>query len=543
MRIPWMACAAVWISAGIAEAQLVSEEIQLQSGWNAVWFNVAPQPSEIVDFLATQPPPLDCQAVWTFEPTPGAALDPAVGGPGRWLVYDRDTPPALRTLRTLQGHRAYFIKVNVGGTLQLSGEPVIRPFSFSGRISNLFGAMSDPLGGPLTFEEFFAHPSAAGKIVSGGAPLKHDIFSMSGGQLVRRTITDPIALNAAYWIKVGQDFSYAGPLDVTSSANGASFGSSTAIQTLSIDVPSSPAGRTVSVQARPCVELDGGDCAVAAAGVEWLEYRDPAAFPIPEWHPLFIGLDVLVAPGVTKITLDLRAKRSTPAATATAGGEPILPPLVIDVTDDQGARAVVTASVEVQPVFGLWAGRAELTRVSAHPTVQDIPLDQAAAAPLGMTLILDLPSPSEVAGGAVAALLDTVTIQTFRDGRTLQRRLSSVLFDRPVTMVVDGADPLDALGASGTLRATLHLAPDDPLNPYRHRYNPEHRRGYDITRDITIKLEPQAESISDQLSGLDGTFGPHRLTGQYTEVITGMTEQAITVQGKFRMERIDAGAE
>ncbi len=54
MRIPSMACAALWISAGIADAQLVTEEIQLQSGWNAVWINLGPQPNDWQEILAQQ---------------------------------------------------------------------------------------------------------------------------------------------------------------------------------------------------------------------------------------------------------------------------------------------------------------------------------------------------------------------------------------------------------------------------------------------------------------------------------------------------------
>jgi hypothetical protein len=105
-------------------------------------------------------------------------------------------------------------------------------------------------------------------------------------------------------------------------------------------------------------------------------------------------------------------------------------------------------------------------------------------------------------------------------------------------LVEDAGDPVDPFGATGTLRGTLHLLPEDPLNPYRHRYNPEHRKGYEITRDITIRLEIQPDRLADELAGLDGTFGPHRLNGQYTEVITGVTEDPITVQGTFRLDRL-----
>lgn len=526
---------------GVVQAQLVTETIQLEQGWNAVWFNVEPDPNELVDFLSSQAPPLDCQAIWTFEPNRNVTADPSSTPPGRWLFHDKGVPSSLHTLRTLQGHRAYLFKVNVGGALNLAGRPVIRPFSFSGRVSNLFGAMSDSLGGSLTFEEFFAHPSAAEKVVSGGTPLKHDIFLLSGAGLARQRLTDSLAPNAAYWINVVQDFTYAGPLGTASSANGISFGRSTSIRTLSIDVPSSPVSRTISLQAHPCIELGGADCGGGASGMEWLEYRETNESPIPTWRPLSAGVGIAVPAGSTKIDLDLRAKRATLSALTrgTSGeGSTSLPPLFIDVSDDQGSRAVIAASVSTEPIFGLWIGRAELTRVSTHPIIQSLPLEQAAAPPLQMTLLLDLPSPQATAGGAAPRLLDSVTIARFRDGKPLQRRFSSVLFDRPVNLVEVGGDPLDPLGATGTLQGTLQILPEDPLNPYRHRYNPEHRTGYEVTRQITIKLETQGASFADELAGLDGTFGPSRLTGQYTEVITGMTHDPITVQGTFRLERL-----
>jgi hypothetical protein len=156
-----------------------------------------------------------------------------------------------------------------------------------------------------------------------------------------------------------------------------------------------------------------------------------------------------------------------------------------------------------------------------------------------MTLLLDLPDPSS--GGGVPRLLDSVSVEAFRDGRAVTRRFNSILFDRPVDLSEDAGDAIDPFGSSGTLRGILHVQPNDPLNPYRHRYHPEHRKGYEITREITIRIENQADSSSEELAGLDGTFGPNRLKGQYTEVITGVSEQPITVRGNFRLERLRAG--
>ena len=535
-----MACAVVCFAfPAVGAAQVVTEVIDLPIGWNAVWFNVEPDPVDLAQLLAQQPPPLECQAVWTFDSNRDVRSSTA--SPGRWFFYDKDVPSILHTLRTVQGHRAYLINVNVAGQLRLTGRPVIRGTSFNGRVGNLFGTATDPTGGPLSFEAYFAHPAARGKVRSTGNPVQHEIFALGGNTLVRQRLSDPIGRNQAYWVNVVQDFEYSGPLDVHESANGVSFGRSTARRTLGIEVPSSTTSRTLSIRAKTCVELSGGDCTTGATGAEWLEYREADSVIPPVWRPLAEGLNLVVPPNTTRIDLEIRAQRANVALSARSRGgsgsaEP--PPLIIDISDDQGSRVVIPANVSVEPVFGRWIGRADLTRVSTHPSIQNLPLEQSDAVPVGMTLLLDLPSPSAAAGGALPRLLDTVTIQTYRDGRPLQRRFASVLFDRPVDLFEEPTDPLDPFGATGTLRGTIHMLPEDPLNPYRHRYNPEHRKGYEITRQITVVLEVQGPSVTDELAGLDGTMGPQCLTGFYTEVITGVVDDAITVQGTFRLERL-----
>lgn len=542
-RISSVICVATrFIASPPANAQLVSEEIPLQPGWNAIWINSAPEPDDLEQVLAAHSPPLDYQAIWTFDANRGVSDLSLSPSPGRWLFHDRDVPPALSTLRTLQGHRAYLIDMRSPGLLRLEGRPLIRSTQFTSQVSNFFGALSDPTSNALTFEEFFSHPDAAGKVRASGSPASHDIFALVAGALQRRNISDPIQPNAAYWLNAVQNFDSMGSLDASANINGLSFGRTTAIQTLVLEVPSSQGTGTVRLQARACATLsEDGECFGNDEAARWIEYRDTTQPGLPVWRALADGLDVVVPAGATRVEVEVRARRAGLEAAAQArivAGSDGTFAAVIDVTDQQGGRSVIAADVAVEPIFGRWVGKAILTQVSTHPAIQELSVEQAAATPLEMTLILDLPGPSQAAGGSGPRLLDTVNVQTFRDGRSLQRRTSSVLFDRPVDLAEDAGDPIDAFGATGTLRGELHILPEDPLNPYRHRYNPEHRQGYDIRREITLRLEIGEPTLAEQLAGLDGTFGTERLTGVYTEVITGLSALPITVQGGFRLERI-----
>ncbi len=541
MGIKLAASTVVWlVMPEVGVGQLVTELIDLRAGWNAVWLNLEPEPSALDEILAQQEPPLDYEAIWTFDAN--RAVSGTDGGRGRWLFHDQSVPPSLSTLRALHGHRGYLIKMRSGGRLHLSGRPLIRGTLFTSRVSNLFGALVEPGTGFLSFEEFFSHPNAVGKIRA-NTPTRHDVFALSSDTLVRKRLSDPIQPNEAYWLNVVQDFEYPGPLDVTASANGLSFGKSTSLRTLTLEVPSSKSARVLTLQARPCVVLSAdGECSAGGESLDWLEYREAEKDGLPVWRPLSAGLTIMVPPGGTLVELELRARRAGLEARRRRGEAAAENfPLLLDVSDDEGSRVVLSADVSVEPIFGRWVGRAELNRVSTHPRILTVPLEEAEAPPMGMTLLLDLPDPSSVQAGAVPRLLDSTTVETFRDGRALVQRFESVLFDRPVELTPDPSDPLDPFGGAGTLRGTVRILPDDPLNPYRHWYNPEHRRGYDITREITIKIESQKERLSEQLAGLDGTFGPHRLSGQYTEVIMGVTEQPITVHGNFRLDRLTGG--
>lgn len=533
-------CAVMWaILSEVALGQLVTESINLQAGWNAVWLNLEPEPNTLDEILAAQSPSLDYQAIWTLE---GNRTNSAIltgDATGRWFFHDRDVPAALSTLNVLHGHRGYLINMRSAGQLLLTGRPLIRNTQFTSRTSTLFGVLTDVTSGFFSFEEFFSHPKAIGKVRTSGTPATHDIFTLFAGAYVRKNFVSAIQPNTAYWVNVTQDFEYSGPLDVLSAPNGLSFGRNTSLRTLSIEVPASTSAQTLQLQARDCAVLSiSGACSAGGESVDWLQYRDSTQTGLPVWQPLSSGLSVVVPSGTTRVDVDLRARRADLATAARNRGGGVLIedfPLVIDVTDDLGARAVLSASVSIEPVFGTWIGRATLTQVSVHPGLQVLPLDQSDAPPMGMTLLLDLPDP---AGGGSPQLLESLAVSIFRDGRPLTRVFNSILFDRPVPLVGDPGDPLDPLGATGTMHGTLHISPEDPLNPYRHRYHPEHRKGYDITRDITITFESPVDRLSDELAGLDGTFGPQQLAGQYTEVITGISALPITVHGTFRLERV-----
>ena len=80
--------------------------------------------------------------------------------------------------------------------------------------------------------------------------------------------------------------------------------------------------------------------------------------------------------------------------------------------------------------------------------------------------------------------------------------------------------PIDNNGASGVLEGTLVIPPDHPLNPYRHRYHPEHREGYEITREIKLEFGATDGGGGASTGGAPATGGADA-TGGTTETTGG----------------------
>ena len=92
-------------------------------------------------------------------------------------------------------------------------------------------------------------------------------------------------------------------------------------------------------------------------------------------------------------------------------------------------------------------------------------------------------------------------------------------------------------GTTGALTGSMTMPADHPLNPYRHRYNPAHLTGYEITRDITLTFAAEDPDPVNAMLGLADSVGDNELVGTYREVISGVSLEPIAVAGFFRLFR------
>jgi hypothetical protein len=94
---------------------------------------------------------------------------------------------------------------------------------------------------------------------------------------------------------------------------------------------------------------------------------------------------------------------------------------------------------------------------------------------------------------------------------------------------------------------TFGLSADHPLNPFKHRYHPDHdNRGldfrtyreeaYGILREVTLVFDPAS-------GGASPAAGYDELKGDYRERIRGLHRNPIAGSGRFVLRRFNTVGE
>ena len=131
---------------------------------------------------------------------------------------------------------------------------------------------------------------------------------------------------------------------------------------------------------------------------------------------------------------------------------------------------------------------------------------------------------------------------SLRDGEFIGRRISSPVFSFPDPVSMDGT-----FATNLELTTPLVLDYDDPLNPFVHRYHPDHdnmddryemllnsgRESFTVTRMIKLDF---VEEDPDGLNLPD--WGYDLVGGDYYETMKGVHRKDIHVQGQFRLNRV-----
>jgi hypothetical protein len=139
------------------------------------------------------------------------------------------------------------------------------------------------------------------------------------------------------------------------------------------------------------------------------------------------------------------------------------------------------------------------------------------------------------------SLLSRFSGSNLRDGTVSGRRISSAAFSFHDPIVISHTGNFGE--ASGLFTCTVALGFDDALNPFKHRYHPDHNNLDDRYEAIKQECPDVTRQVSFQFSAQDpdganlAGWGDNQLGGTYEEIITGLHKSPVHVQGKFRLYR------
>jgi hypothetical protein len=532
----------------------VTQTINLQSGWNAIYLEVDPADREpSVVFGNASVPPGAIDMVWTYVSPNGAAefvLDQdelPFEKPGWYVHITSGERQVLSNLYGIRGGSCYLIKANQNISFTVTGTPVYRSVNWEIGRYNLVGFYADPAA-PLSFDEFL-----------GLDPQTSDdatIYQLSANGIWTK-IVDPdattVVAGRAYWVYNDGLIKTSGPweLDPTSQ-NGLDFGNDSTI-------------RRVRVSNKSAFGITNFTAKAASTNLKLNQgYEDNIDSPLwPALNDQVLSIDTGDA---LDLTIGMLRRPGFDASiddtiTYSGGGMRVRLPLKADATPG---------------LEGLWGGSVAVTHVSyinASGEQANTPLPTQSTFSFKVLIHYDgngvarllkeayvvheeTPAPTELNANAktrVPVVLDNdqeipnyVGIKD-DNGKLVGYRLSAVTYDFPETSRI-----LSKVGnfgaASSHISVMIPIAEESKTHPMRHRHHPGHdgldemfqtrptqypdhkKEVWAMTRELKFTFKED-----NSLTPLDGV---NVLSGDFSEIVQGAYKAPIYVSGQFFLQRI-----
>jgi hypothetical protein len=596
-----------------AFAQWTQQTIRLLPGWNAVFFEVEPQPRDCDSIFRGIP----IESVWAWNQYFSSVQfvqDPNTILPDepRWLGYFPLISPQadMTNLHIIQGGRPYLIKLR--GTqavnLVVTGQPKIRPIQWLADSYNFVGFHINTSGVP-TFASFFASsPAHAGQKV-------YRLNTAGRWQEVTNPATETMRAGEGYWVFCRGKSQWQGPLQVVFDlGDSLDYERILMERTLRI-VNATSANRTITLRQRDSGQPPSTSFPVVAGPVPLSYYENDLPNKKFGWKPL-PGQMTLPVPAGTELALRLSVRRPDMAPFTPPAGRDSMYQSLLDVWDGAGSLFVLPVSARglgaprvagfssilaqqargvsgaklnptpPHPRTGLWVGNVDIKAVS-NPTSgsldprRPLPVSSPFSYPLivhvdssGQARLLQqviqmwkegawIPNPNDPTShtyildpnnpGRAVLLTNDALIPQFsglalRDVKLVGRRISSPAFGFKTPILMNGGD----FGTAGNLTsATVVLDYQDPVNPFKHKYHPDHNNlderfentipegfeSYTVTRILGLLF---TSTDPDDLPATG--WGDELLGGIYSETVIGIHRSPIYAQGTFRLQRVSGVA-
>ncbi|TQV81171.1 hypothetical protein FKG94_08670 [Exilibacterium tricleocarpae] len=534
---------------------IVDQSFSLHPGWNALYLEVDPDDGDPQTENDRAPGKVfaapEISRVWSHpyaSTTAQYIQSPSDKGfnEAGWKLFIPDQPGSnnesfLTNLYAVIPGQVYLVKVTGSSAINITvrGKPGYRPIQWQQQQFNLVGFYVDP-DQPVTFADMLG-------LSSGQTPSIYTLGNNSQWTLVPNGKNTVIESGKGYWVYNDGSTYQTGTLHIPQILqNGLSFQQDNRIAQLSlINRLASTTNMSFSVDDNfPLLYFTGSDDEDVMPRWQDIGQLTPSVDPGKAFRKM-VSVDLgRLAAGGNDSVLTIRG-----------GGMRIRLPLSAAPSEGQA---------------GLWVGLAILDEVTnVHSATQQT---EPAPAPLHFKLLLhvddsgsarllkqvylmskviDLPGNQGVDTEAVLVTSDAC-LGSFKPLNLTNRegqghRLSTSAFDFATSSL-----PLTGnITQGGALTAQLLIEQELPTHPMKHRYHVSHDDKdnysgepinddgntspfYDEVWDITrsISMTP------DQTLSPSPEAGMGQLTGVYSETIAGIHKDAITVNGRYLLQRI-----
>jgi hypothetical protein len=582
------------VSTGVNRIQ----QFNLKPGWNAIYLEVQPEPNDVATVFKGIP----FTSLWRWsDPGTGpqfiadqseAKLDVA-----RWQIHlPADRPGSFQNnLAAVFRNEAYLVNISADApvTLTVTGKPGYQRSRWAVDGYTLTGLPVDPdWSGGVSVASFFG-PSSAHYDAAASRPRGiHKL--QSNGVWIPLSSTDVLAAGEAYWIYTQGSSDYLAPIETEiPGVTEISYPLGGDQKELAFNFRSAAAGdgvRTVYLShwlPDQSLPLRISEFA-PQEGTTWLDL--PNGYPVSPTQG-------------TRRTIRLAAGRDRVPGllyegilTLKAAGVRHVIPLTIE---RDKPDTVAQASRPFNPV-GLWMGTVRVSHVSevnglttnytvvqttnvvdgvtnmVSGAVTEVRNVQQGGRPTPVKEPFEMRLMLHTGIDGVSQLLQSVTLLKKADSVTVANQVvtqqkggEGVLISDPSLLgsfegvALKGRDkvgnrfstpfypmyrtngiPFDAgLDLGRRIQASWSLPPGAPLNPYRHKYHPDHdnldrsfqtykAEAYPVRRTVVLDIPVRQGSTRKPGAGQD------EIEGVYTEVIEGIHRIPITVQGTVTLQRL-----
>jgi hypothetical protein len=585
---------------GSATAQWVTQTLSLRPGWNAVYLEVQPEPRDCDLVFGGLP----VESVWAWNRSFTTVqfiqdVNELVAGQPDWLVYlPPDNPGrAAVNLFTIQGGRGYLIKLPSNAApvnWTVKGQPVVPAIDWLPNSLNLVGFPLAPTGTP-SFQALFAGaPAHRGQAA-------YRLNSAGLWDLVLNPASTFLRAGEAYWVYSAGPSTFSGPMEVqTEQEEGLSYGRILTELSLRIRNRSGTA-TSITVRPLPSQTPPGPEHPWLAGDVPISYFHANFAAREFGWVPFPATLERTELAAGEEWVLRLEVNRVRMAEVAPpVDHRGVLYQSVLEITDEAGSRLRVGINADgmrlypqAEPVArsgpvplnadpgphpraGLWVGFASVDRVNQPAAIGDPDTPVATASPFQFRLILHVnaagqtrllqkvlqmfkpgtlkPDPEnpgfqivDVPGRYVLVTDDNLIPQfegsSLRDGQPVARRVSSPAFGFAQPIGMTGVGEFGV----GKFTGEVRVGYDDPLNPFKHSYHPDHDNLDDRFEEklpeglesfaIARLIELEFTATDPEQLTLAG-WGDNHVGGIYRETVTGLHTRTIRASGVFRLTQV-----